>query len=299
MLNMRKRKFSRKERGAKHIARAAWLFGSPGLAVQIFFGWYPLIVAFIICFQKFSVFGASTFIGLENFRYFMDDPLFYTSLRNTFLYAALSIALVFLLPIFVAILLMEMRKGTIRIMMLLWFIPYGTMAGLVIWRWFYQPQYGLFNAILVNCGLPPLMWLEDKRLAMLCLVLPGLIMYGPGLIYIATLQNIPSELYEAAELEGARIGQKIWHISLPRLRPIITMMLILAAINNLQVFQQPFVMTGGGPNFATYSIVMYIFDCAFKNLEFGKATALAVMLFFIIMALVILQRKYVKENPDI
>ena len=77
------------------------------------------------------------------------------------------------------------------------------------------------------------------------------------------------------------------------------MMLILAAINNLQVFQQPFVMTGGGPNFATYSIVMYIFDCAFKNLEFGKATALAVMLFFIIMALVILQRKYVKENPDI
>jgi len=120
-----------------------------------------------------------------------------------------SIALTFLVPIFVAILLMEMRKSLIRIMMILWFIPVSSMAGIIIWKWFYNPQYGLFNGILQSLGMPTLRWLDDPNLAMICLVLPGLIMYGPGLIYIATLQGIPDELYQAAELEGASFWRKI------------------------------------------------------------------------------------------
>ena len=124
-------------------------------------------------------------------------------------------------------------------------------------------------------------------------------MFGPGLIYIATLQGIPGELYEAAHLEGASFGQKIWHVTLPRIRPIIAMMLLLSIIGNLQVFDQPFVMTGGGPNFATYSVVMYIFDTAFEQMKFGRATALSLVLFVVIMVLVIIQRKYFKENPDV
>ena len=134
---------------------------------------------------------------------------------------------------------------------------------------------------------------------MLCLVLPGLIMFAPGLIYIATLQGIPEELYEAAELEGAKFLQKVWYVTLPRMRSIIAMMLILAIISNFQVFDQPKVMTGGGPNFATYSVVMRVFDLAFEELKFGKATALAIILFFVIMTLVIIQRKYFKENIDL
>jgi len=283
----------------KYIYRIAWLFGIPYLAATIIFGWYPIVGALVVAFQKFSVVRPCTYVGLENFKYFIDDPTIYRSFRNTFYYAALSIGIIFMIPIFVAIFLMEMKKSIIRVMMILWFIPVASMAGIILWKWFYNTQYGLFNGILVSLGLPELGWLEDPKLAMICLVLPGLIMFGPGLIYIATLQGIPEELYEAAHLEGASFWQKIWHVTLPRIRPIIAMMLLLAIIGNLQVFDQPYVMTGGGPNYATYSVVMYIFDIAFSYFKFGRATALSLMLFVVIMILVIIQRKYFKENPDV
>lgn len=265
----------------------------------IVFGWYPIGVALVVAFQKFSVVRPCTYIGLDNFKYFIDDPTIYISFRNIFYYAGLNIILVFMVPIFISIFLMEMRKSIIRIMMILWFIPVASMAGIIIWKWFYNVQYGLFNGILRYLGFPELQWLQDENLAMICLVLPGLIMFGPGLIYIATLQGIPEELYEAAHLEGASFFQKIWHVTLPRIRPIIAMMLLLSIIGNLQVFDQPYVMTGGGPNFATYSVVMYLFDIAFEQMRFGRATALSLILFVVIMVFVIIQRKYFKENPDI
>lgn len=275
------------------------IFALPALLAQFIFGWFPILTAFIIAFQKFYIVKASPFVGLDNFKYFLSDPMTFIIFKNTFYYTALSIGLTFLLPILIAIFLMEMKKSVIRIMMILWFIPVASMAGIIIWKWFYNVQYGLFNGILISLGLSPLRWLNDSRLAMLCLVLPGLIMYGPGLIYIATLQSIPDNLYEAAELEGVGTWGKIWHVSLPRMRSVIAMMLILSIIGNLQVFNQPFIMTGGGPGFATYSVVMRVFMLAFDSFEFGKATALAIILFFIIMALVIIQRRYFKENIDI
>jgi len=290
--------FKVRERKKKiSLGKIAWIFAIPAFVVQLIFGWYPLIASFIVAFQEFSFFG-NKFVGFANFQYFFDDPMFYKSFINTLYYAGLSLALTFLVPILIAILLMEMKKGVIRVMMLLWFIPVASMAGLIIWSWFYNPQYGFFNGILVSLGLPTSTWLGNSRIVILCLVLPGLIMFAPGLVYIASLQSIPESFYEAAELEGASFFKKIWHITLPRLRPIIAMMLILAVIGNLQVFQQPYVMTGGGPNFASYTVVMYIYEIAFRHLKFGRGTALAVMFFFVIMAIIIIQRKYFKENID-
>ncbi|GAH68486.1 unnamed protein product, partial [marine sediment metagenome] len=257
-------------------------------------------VAFMLSFQKFYVFKACEFVGLDNFRsLFFRTPLMGKAFLNTFYYAFLSISLTFLIPIFVAILLMEMKKNMIRIMMILWFIPVASMAGIIIWKWFYHPQYGLFNGILVTLGLPTLRWLNDPQIAMLCLILPGLIMYGPGLIYIATLQGIPNELYEAAELEGTGFWKKVWFITLPRLRSIMAVMLILSVIGSLQVFDQPFVMTGGGPAFATTTVALLLYQLAFKQLKFGRATALGLILFFIIIAIIVIQRKYFKENLDV
>jgi len=293
------KKSKAKER-LKFKGRAAWAFGVPGLIFQFFFGWFPIGVAFMLAFQKFYVFKPCEFKGWENFKFvILENPLMARAFLNTFYYTFLSIALTFLIPIFVAILLMEMKKSVIRIMMILWFIPVASMTGIIIWKWFYNVQYGLFNGILISLGLPTLRWISDPRLAILCLVLPGLIMYGPGLIYIATLQGIPNELYEAAELEGAGFWKKIWSITLPRLRPIISVMLILSVITNLQVFDQPFVMTGGGPGFATTTVLILLYRLAFEQLKFGRATALSLILFFIIMALVIIQRKYFKENLDV
>jgi len=293
------KKTKSKQSKLKYIYRTFWIFSVPYLVATTIFGWYPIGMSLIVAFQKFSVIKPCTYVGLDNFKYFLDDPIIYIAFRNIFYYTLLSIGLVFLIPILIAILLMEMRKSVIRVMMILWFIPVASMAGIIIWKWFYNVQYGLFNGILVSLGLPKLSWLDDKNLAMICLVLPGLIMFGPGLIYIATLQGIPEELYEAAHLEGASFLQKIWHVTLPRMRPVVAMMLLLAIIGNLQVFDQPYVMTGGGPNYATYSVVMYIFDIAFSYFKFGRATALSLILFIVIMVFVIIQRKYFKENLDV
>jgi len=292
---------NKEEKGLRFTRRMAWIFGAPSIVAQSIFGWFPILVAFVVAFQKFHIVKPCTYTGWDNFAFLLpsNNPLTTLVFRNTLYYAALSLALTFLIPILIAILLMEMKKSVIRVMMILWFIPVASMAGIIIWKYFYNTQYGLFNGILVSLGLPTLRWLNDSRIVMLCLVLPGLIMYGPGLIYIATLQSIPDELYEAAELEGVSFWQKIWHITLPRIRPIMAMMLILAIIGSLQIFEQPFVMTTGGPNYATYTVVYYIFDLAFQNLLYGKATALAIILFFVIMALVVIQRKYFRENIDV
>jgi len=117
-------------------------------------------------------------------------------------------------------------------------------------------------------------------------------------MYIAALQSIPEELYEAAELEGASFFRKIWHVTLPRLRPIIAMMLIFSVIGSMQVFELPFIMTGGGPGYATTTVVMQVYNMAFNAYNLGKATALAIVLFFVIMALIIIQRRHFKENLD-
>lgn len=152
--------------------------------------------------------------------------------------------------------------------------------------------------MLVALHLPPQQWLDDPKLAMFCLILPSLILFAPGLIYIAALQSIPEELYEAAELEGAGFFMKIRTVTLPRLRPIIAMMLIFSLIGSMQVFELPYIMTSGGPGYSTTTVVIHIFNLAFASYNLGKATALAIVLFFVIMALVTLQRRVYRENLD-
>jgi multiple sugar transport system permease protein len=282
----------------RYVRVAAWAFTLPGVLFQFFFGWLPIGVAFLVAFQRYYLVRQPEMVGLANFREVAADPLTPTVFLNTFYYAALALSLTFLLPILVSVLLMEMTPRLIRAMMVLWFLPVASTAGIVIWKYFYHPKLGLLNGILSAAGLPTQQWLDDPALAMISLVLPGLILFGPGLIYIASLQGIPEELYEAAELEGAGFWTKIWRITLPRLRPVIAMMLVLSVIGTLQVFEQPFIMTGGGPGYATRTVVMHVYNLAFNAYNLGKATALAIVLFFLIMALVVIQRRYFRESLD-
>lgn len=286
-------------RNPKTWKLSAWMFTLPALLVQFFFGWFPVVFAFAVSVQRYFFVKAPEYVGLQNFRDVAVDPLILTAFRNTFYYAVLSIGLTFIVPIFVSILLMEMPRRTIRWMMILWFIPVASTAGIAIWKYLYHPRLGLLNGLLTTLRLPALKWLDDPNLAMLCLVLPGLILFGPGLIYIAALQNIPEELYEAAELEGAGFFQKIRFVTLPRLRPVIAMMLIFSVIGSLQVFELPFIMTGGGPGYATTTVVMHVYNLAFNAYQLGKATALAIVLFTFIMVLIAIQRRYFKENLDV
>ena len=285
-------------KGQRYRRTAAWALTLPALLFQFFFGWFPVLFAFVIAFQKYFFVRQPEAVGWQNFRDVAADPLTYTTFGNTFYYAFLSLALTFCIPIFVSILLMEMKRGTIRWMMVLWFIPIASTAGIAIWKYMYHPRLGLLNGLLIALHLPPQQWLDDSRLAMFCLVLPSLILFAPGLIYIAALQSIPEELYEAAELEGAGFVAKVRAVTLPRLRPIIAMMLIFGVIGSLQVFELPYIMTGGGPGYSTTTVVIHIFNLAFTSYNLGKATALAIVLFAVIMAIVTLQRRFYREDLD-
>jgi multiple sugar transport system permease protein len=193
---------------------------------------------------------------------------------------------------------MEMPQRVMRWMMLLWFLPLSAIANTILWRYFYNAQYGFMQWIVTSLGLPPQRFLNDPNQVLFWLIFPGILLFGPGLIYMAALQSIPQSYYEAAEIEGARFFRKLWTVSLPRLRPIISMMLTFAIIGSLQEFNWPQIMTAGDPGGASRTVVMYMYKL-WTGLRFADATALAIMLFAVILIITLIYRTLFKEDPDV
>lgn len=276
-----------------------WVFVIPAIIFQFFWGWYPLIIALFLSLTNAPIRGAITFQGVDNYVRLLADPLVPMSFRVTLIYAALSILLTFVIPIFVAILLMEMPPALMRVMMLLWFLPLSGIASTLFWQYLYNEQFGLFQYIATQIfGLPPQSFLSSGDWVLFWLIVPGILLFGPGLYYMTGLQSIPKSYYEAAEIEGASFWRKIWTISLPRLRPIISMTLLFSIIGTMQEFAFPDLMTRGGPNGASRTVVMYMMNIL-NNGRYGDATALAVMLFIAIMAIVLVYRLVFKDDPDV
>lgn len=274
------------------------LFLTPAVLFQLSWGWYPLVMAFVISFTTARVRGPVEFAGLESYLRMFNDPLVRQSFRVTAIYAALSIGLTFMIPIFVAILLMEMPKRHIRWMMLLWFLPLSSVASIMLFRYMYNAQYGFFQYVATELlGVPPQPFLNSSTQVLFWLAFPGILFFGPGLIYMAALQGIPQSYYEAAEVEGAGFWRKMWTISLPRLRPVISMLLIFAVIGSFQAFEFPLIMTGGGPGGASRTVVIYLYDLL-RQLRYADATVVGVYLFILTMVLVIIQRRVLREDPD-
>ncbi len=281
------------------------LFLLPAFLFQLIWGWYPIFIAFYLSFTNATIKPGKTIfpalIGAQNYIRLYYDPLVRKAFNVTLTYAGLSIVLTFVIPIFVAILLMEMPKRVMRWMMLLWFLPLSGIAGTILWRYVYNTRYGMFQFIFHSLGLPEQRFLNDPKLVLFWLIFPGILLFGPGLIYMAALQSIPSSYYEAAEIEGASFWRKIWTISLPRIRPIIVMMLTFAIIGSLQEFSWLQIMTGptGEPGGMARTIVMYIYFPLLNQMRLGDATALAVVIFAVIMVITIIYRLLFKEDPDV
>ncbi|MCB9134371.1 MAG: sugar ABC transporter permease [Anaerolineales bacterium] len=287
-----------KDPGIRHKWQI-WVFVVPAFIFQFFWGWYPMVVALFLSLTNAPIRGQVTFQGIDNYTRLFLDPLVPMAFRITLIYAGLSIVLTFAIPIFVAILLLEMPPKWMRIMMLLWYLPLSGIASTLFWQYLYNENFGIFQYIATAVvGLPPQAFLSSERWVIFWLIVPGVLLYGPGLYYMAGLQSIPKSYFEAAEIEGASFWRKIWTISLPRLRPIISMTLLFAIIGSLQEFSFPDLMTRGGPNGASRTVVMYMMSIL-SNGRYGDATALAVMLFILIMALVLIYRVLFKEDPDV
>ncbi len=275
-----------------------WLFIIPAVLFQLVWGWYPFIVAFYISLTDAQPILPSTYTGFASYKRVLADPLVAQAFRVTFVYAGLTIALTFVIPIIIAIFLMEMPPRVMRWMMVLWFLPISTLTNTILWKYVYNTQYGLFEYIATSIlHLPTQQFLNDPNQVIFWLVFPGLLLFAPGLIYMATLQGIPTSYYEAAEVEGASFWRKIWTISFPRLRPVISVLLTFGIIASMQEFSWPQFLTQGEPLGASRTIVMYLYAYIQAD-SYSNATALSIVLFIVLMIIIILFRVFFKEDPD-
>jgi multiple sugar transport system permease protein len=257
----------------------------PLLVIFGLFSWFPIIRAFVMSVQETNLVSEPTFVGSENFTRVLADPLFAIAVRNTAYFAMLALIIGFPVPIVLAVIMSEARRGK-ALMSAVAYLPVVVppVVSVLLWRFFFAASpNGVFNTFLGWVGLGPLPWLQNAASAMPSIVIEAT-WAGAGatvIIYLAALLGVPPELYDAAEVDGASIRQKIWHVTLPQLRGVLFVTLILQLIATAQLFTEPFLFTGGGPANSTMSVLLLIYRYAFQNSlggEYGMAAALSVML---------------------
>ncbi|GAB7077086.1 MULTISPECIES: carbohydrate ABC transporter permease [Streptomyces] len=250
-----------------------------------FFSWYPMVREVVLAFQKTEN-GVVSWAGWSNFVYVFNDPDFALAWRNTALFTLLALLLGFVVPFVIALVLNEFRhaRGYLRLLVYLP-VMLPPVASVLLFKYFYDPGHGLFNRLLELFGLPAQQWLQSSDTAMLSLVIAStwMNMGGACLIYLAALQTIPGELYEAAELDGAGLLRKIWHVTIPQTRLILSLLFLMQIIATMQVFTEPFLLTGGaGPEGSTTTVVHLIYQYAFNFNNYGAAAALGLVLLVVL-----------------
>ncbi len=261
-----------------------WSFG------LIVFLLIPILASMFLSFTHFDGINMPVFTGLENYSRMLADPVFYTSLKVTLSFAFISLPLASILAIAFAILLNQKIRGQSFYRACLYLptiIP--IVASSVVWTWIFKgDDSGILNQFLSFmfswAGFKPVLWLADTHYALPALIIMSFWSIGnPMIIYLAGLQNIPESFYEAAEIDGASDLQKLWHITLPMLSPTIFFNVVIGIIQVFQYFVPAFVMTSGGPQNATMFYSLYTYQTAFDDFQMGYASALAWVLFVIVL----------------
>ena len=274
-----------------------------GLPMLLFlvFSVYPMLYAGYLSFTEFTFTQPPTFIGLQNFARLRTDGVFHAALLNTTIYTLGVVLGGVALSFFAALLLNQKIRG-VTIFRTAYYMPVitSTVASGMIWLWLYAPSAGLINQALEAVGLPPQKWLLDPQLALPSIMIMA-IWKNLGftmLIFLAALQGIPRHLYESAELDGANGWHKIWSITLPLIKPATFFIFVTAMISSFQVFGSVYVMTKGGPGYATTTIVMQIYLNAFRYLRMGYASAQALVLFAIIFTLALINWRFLRSDVE-
>ncbi|KQY48224.1 ABC transporter permease [Cellulomonas sp. Root137] len=273
---------------------SALVFALPLLVIFGVFSWLPIVRAVVMSFQKTNLITTS-WVGLQNFQNVFADPLLPVATRNTLWFALLALVFGYPIPLVAAVLMREVRRAK-GLYSALAYLPVVVppVVAVLLWKFFYDPRpEGVFNTILGWVGIPPQPWLQSMTMAMPSLVLEATWAAAGGtvIIYLAALTAVPPELYDAAEVDGAGVWRKVWHVLLPQLRGVLFITLILQIIGTAQVFLEPYLFTGGGPANATVTILLLIYRYAFGNSlggNYGEATALSLLLavFLAVMSLV-------------
>ena len=277
-----------------------YLFISPWILGMVLFALGPILASFGLAFTRWNLFTEPEYVGWANFQKLAHDPLFYKSVFNTIYYTVFAVPLGLVLALGLAMLVNHRLRG-INFFRTAFFLP-NVVAGiamLLLWKWLFDPNFGLINLFLDWTGLMAALewigigrpqWISSRAGAM-----PGMIfmsIWGLGgsmMIFLAGLQNIPRELIEAAELDGAGPWKRFRYVTLPLLTPTIFFLTMVGVIASLQVFNQAYVMTQGGPAHATLFYVLYLFQTAFERFQMGYACAMALVLFIITLIVSLIQ----------
>jgi multiple sugar transport system permease protein len=286
---------SRRRRLSRRHARAGRMFVAPNLTAVAVFMLFPLGFSLYMSVQKWDLFRPAKFVGLANYRsLFADDPLFVIALRNTVVYTVGTVVPTVLISLAVAGVLNRKVKG-IGIFRTIIFVPLAVSSVVmaVVWQFVFNTNNGLLNIMLGWIGIGPVPWLNDPKWAMLSLCTVSVWRSVPfaTVILLAAMQGVPDNLYEAAKLDGAgEIRQFVW-ITVPLIRGAVSFVVVISIIHAFQAFDLVYVLTGGngGPETATYVLGIMLFQHAFSFLEFGYASALAWVMFAILLVLTVLQ----------
>jgi len=254
----------------------AYLFLLPALIVFTLVTWYPIVNTILYSFQKVNLNGFQGWVGLSNYVRMFGNPIFYTAWQNILIYVMLSLVMGFMVPIILALMINEMR-GLSSFFQLLVYLPtlIPIAVGLIVWRQIYSPSGGILNSLLGLVNIPPQLWLQNPLLSKpaLIIIMTWIGAGGSTLLYLYALREIPTDLFEAAELDGFSVFQRIRYLALPLLGDRIQMMLVLQVISVAQVFTEPFILTKGGPVNSTTSPAIQVYDAAFTRYDFGLASA--------------------------
>jgi multiple sugar transport system permease protein len=281
-----------RRRGSLARRQALWcyVFMAPAILGLLLFSLGPMIASLWLSFTSYDLLSSPEWIGTENYVNLAQDPLFRKSLSVTLIYGLVSVPCTMVIALVLAIML-NAKIPALPFFRSAYYLPsvIGGVAVATLWKWMFNGEYGLINAGLARIGIAGPAWLTDEQWALRALIFMSLWGFGATmLIYLAGLQGVPKELYEAAQVDGASRFRQHLHITVPMLSPVTFFNLIMGIIASLQVFAEPFVLTKGGPNNSTLLLSVYLYQNAFQYLQMGYASAIAWVTFAIILVFTLL-----------
>jgi len=295
----------RQKKMKKHLSKygIVYLFLIPIMVQFIIFYLIPIVFSFILTFTDWSIVGTPKFNGLDNWKRLFRDTIAWKSIKNTVMFSIYYIVPTMALGLFLAVMLFMQKKRIGTFFKGIFFLPVVTSFVVIsgIWKYIFMgAEQGIINQVLSFFGWNTQLFLSSSKQALL--VLAGLSVFkvvGSTMIYyFAGLNGISEDLYEAAKIDGAGRWKTFWGITFPLLTPIHFYVAIVTTIGSFQIFDSAFLLTNGGPNFATNTIVFYMYKQGFSSLRFGYASVLAYVLFIIILLLSLIQKKVIKEKND-
>ena len=286
----------------RKIDRSGYLFVLPYVLYFSLFVAYPLVFSIILMFHRWNIVTPMEWVGLKNFIRMLNDPLFFKAMGNTGMFLLIHIPFQITVALGLALLLNSRIKfrGFFRAVYFMPVVVSGVVVT-ILWQQLYSYDYGVLNSVLTSVGLPRVPWIVDPGYAMPSIAIMAT-WKNVGIyivLFLVGLQNIPAELYEAADLDGASTTKQFFHVTLPMLNPTLIAIVVLSTIGGFSLFIEPYVLTGGGPMLSTLSATLYIYNQAFYFNHMGYAATLGIVFAVIILCVVIIQRKAIEAESAI